>query len=216
MAHANAAFDKNVERLIGEWKVPGLGVAIVQGDQIHAKGYGVAILDGTPCTADTLFDCASTSKSFTAACVALRVDDEAYSDVQWRTPVSKLLPDDFVCPDPYLIANITIEDILSHRTGEPGHDDALFGTKAAEPDNAKSITRKMRDLPFNKPLRTDYQYSNLMFTVATHLIETVTGESYPDFVRKRIWEPLEMTNTFHDVPNVEVDNAEDRLAMGYH
>jgi CubicO group peptidase (beta-lactamase class C family) len=180
-----------------------------------SQGYGVAHLDGAPCTADTLFDCASTSKSFTAACVALLVDDEAYPDVQWRTPVSKLL-DDFICPDPYLTANITIEDILSHRTGEPGHDDALFGTKAAEPDNAKSITLKMRNLPFNKPLRTEYQYSNLMFSVATHLIETVTCESYPDFVRKRIWEPLGMTNTYHDTPAVEAGNAKARMAMGYH
>lgn len=182
----------------------------------NMQGYGVANLDDTPCTADTLFDCASTSKSFTAACFALLVDDEAYPDVQWRTPVSKLLPGDFVCPDPYLTANITIEDILSHRTGEPGHDDALFGTKAVEPDNARSITRKLRDLPFNKPLRADYQYSNLMFTVATHLIETVTGESYPDFVRERIWEPLGMTNTYHDIPSVEAGKARDRLAMGYH
>lgn len=168
-----------------------------------------------PCTADTLFDCASTSKSFTAACVALLVDDEAYPDVQWRTPVCKLLPEDFVCPDPYLTANITIEDILSHRTGEPGHDDALFGTKAAEPDKAKSITRKLRDLPFNKPLRTDYQYSNLMYSVATHLVEEMTGESYPGFVRKRIWEPLGMSNTYHDVPEVETGNAKSQLATGY-
>lgn len=181
-----------------------------------AKGYGSASLDGTPCTAESLFDCASTSKSFTAACIALLVDDEAYPDVQWRTLVSQLLPNDFVCPDSYLTANITVEDILSHRTGEPGHDDALFGMRAAEPDDAKSITRKLRDLPFNKPLRTDYQYSNLMFTVATHLIETVTGEAYPDFLRSRIWQPLGMTNTYHDVPSVETGNAKDRLAMGYH
>ncbi|KAF3039323.1 hypothetical protein E8E12_002565 [Didymella heteroderae] len=181
------------------------------------KGYGVAHLNGVPCTGDTLFDCASTSKSFTAACVALLVDDEAYPHVQWRTPISELLPDDFVCPDLYLTANITIEDILSHRTGEPGHDDALFGTSAAEPDNAKSITRKLRDLPFNKPLRADYQYSNLMFSVATHLIETVTGELYPDFVRTRIWEPLGMTTTYHDIPGiVEAGGAKDLLAMGYH
>jgi CubicO group peptidase (beta-lactamase class C family) len=178
--------------------------------------YGVANLDDNPCTEDTLFDCASTSKSFTAACVALLVDDEAYPEVQWRTPVSKILPDDFVLPDPYLTANVTIEDILSHRTGNPGHDDALYGQKAAQPDNAKSVTRNLRNLPFNKPFRSDYQYSNIMYTVATHLIETVTGELYSDFVRRRIWEPLGMLNTYHDVTGIEAGNAKDRLAMGYH
>lgn len=179
------------------------------------QGYGVAHLDGTLCTADTLFDCASTSKSFTAAIIALLVDDEAYPDVQWRTPVSKLLPNDFVLPDPYLTANVTIEDILSHRTGEPGHDDALFGTQAAEPDSAQSITRKLRYLPFHKPLRTDYQYSNLMFSVATHIIEVVTGDTYPKLVRKKIWEPLGMTDTYHDIPEVEAADVRNRLAMGY-
>ncbi|KAH6644565.1 beta-lactamase/transpeptidase-like protein [Boeremia exigua] len=215
MAHTNAAFDANVRRLIYEWHVPGLGVAIVQGDEIQAKYYGVARLDGGACTEDTLFDCASTSKSFTAACIALLVDDDSYPDVQWRTPVSQILPDDFVLPDPYRTANVTIEDILSHRTGDPGHDNALHGQSAAEPDNAKSITRNLRNLPFNKPLRCDYQYSNIMFTVATHLIETVTGIAYSEFIRKRLWEPLGMSNTYHDVTGVEAGNAQAHLAMGH-
>lgn len=55
-----------------------------------------------------------------------------------------------------------------------------------------------------------------MYTVATHLIETVTGETYGKFVRERIWEPLGMFNTFHDVTNVEAGDAKAHLAMGYH
>ncbi|KAL1594003.1 hypothetical protein SLS59_009032 [Nothophoma quercina] len=140
----------------------------------------------------------------------------AIAVVQGDNIRSKILPNDFVLQDPYLTANVTVEDILSHRAGDPGHDDALFGQKAAQPDNAKSITRKLRHLPFNKPLRCNYQYSNPMFTVATHLIETVTGESYPDVVRRRIWEPLGMLNTYHDVTGVEAGNAKDRLSMGDH
>lgn len=69
--------------------------------------------------ADTLFDCASTSKSFTAAAISLLVDDnENYPDVQWRTPVSTLVPE-FVLKDSHATANVTIEDILSHRSGMP-------------------------------------------------------------------------------------------------
>lgn len=69
--------------------------------------------------ADTLFDCASTSKSFTAAAISLLVDDnENYPNVQWRTPVSTLVPE-FVLKDSYATANVTIEDILSHRSGMP-------------------------------------------------------------------------------------------------
>ena len=69
--------------------------------------------------ADTLFDCASTSKSFTAAAISLLVDDnEDHPNVQWRTPVSTLVPE-FVLEDSYATANVTIEDILSHRSGMP-------------------------------------------------------------------------------------------------
>ena len=70
---------------------------------------------------DTLFDCASTSKSFTAAAISLLVDDnENHPDVQWRTPVSALMSD-FVLQDRHATANVTIEDILSHRSGMPRH-----------------------------------------------------------------------------------------------
>ncbi|KAJ4352604.1 hypothetical protein N0V95_004109 [Ascochyta clinopodiicola] len=201
MAHATAAFDEKVRGIIKEWKVPGLAIAVIQNDEIDAKGYGVSHLDGEPCTQDTLFDCA--------------IANEAYPDVQWHTPVSEILPEDFVLPDPYLTANATVEDVLSHRTGDPGHDDSFYGQKAVKPDDAKSITQNLRNLPFNKPLRTEYQYSNGMYTVATHLIESVTGESYSEFVRKNIWQPLDMLNTYHDIKNVETGNAEARLAMGH-
>lgn len=111
--------------------------------------------------------------------------------------------------------NVTVEDILSHRSGDPSHDDAIYGQKAEHPDNAKSVTRNMRNLPFNKPLRTDYQYSNVMYTVATHLIETVTGGTYSDFVRKNLWEPLGMSSTYHDLPGIDAGNVMAHLAAGY-
>lgn len=61
------------------------------------------------------------SKSFTAAAVALLVDDnEKYPELQWTTPVSKLLTEDFVLADQQHTENVTVEDILSHRSGMPG------------------------------------------------------------------------------------------------
>ena len=69
-------------------------------------------------TGDTVFDWASNSKSITSSAVALLVqDEEKYPDVHWNTPVSKLLPEDFVLEDEYSTKNVTIEDILSHRSG---------------------------------------------------------------------------------------------------
>jgi CubicO group peptidase (beta-lactamase class C family) len=167
------------------------------------------------CTAETLFDLASTTKTNTAAAVALLVDDDdKYPKVKWTTSVSQLLPDDFMLPDPQLTKDVTIEDILSHRTGIPTHDETILSVRAKTPDNAKSVTRNLRHLTFVKPLRTSYIYSNLMFTATTHLVEKVSGMPYTDFLRTRLWEPLGMTNTFHDLPDIEAHDAMSRKATG--
>jgi CubicO group peptidase (beta-lactamase class C family) len=165
---------------------------------------------------DTLFDLASTSKCTTAAAVALLVYDEDFPNVQWSTPVSKLLPDDFVLPNPRLTEEVTIEDILSHRSGISSHEESYFSVRAKNPDNAKSLTRNLRNLAFVQPLRTTFIYNNIMYSVATHLVETVSGIPYAEFLKKKIWNPLGMTNTFHDITDIEANNAMDRKATPYY
>jgi len=180
------------------------------------QAFGYSKLPDTEATANTLFDLASTSKCTTAGAVALLVDDENYPDVQWDAPVSKLLPEDFILPDPYLTANVTIEDILSHRSGIATHDESYFSIRGKHPDNAKSMTRNLRNLEFVKPLRTEHIYCNIMFTVATLIVETVSGMSYTEFIRTKLWKPLGMTNTFHDIPDIEANSDEDRRSTPYH
>ena len=138
--HLIEAFHRLVAKSMRDWHVPGLVIAGVCGDRIDAKvgacvfvrlyntadgptfaiqGYGFAKYPDVRVRRDTIFDCASTSKSFTAAAISLLVDaNENYPELHWRTPVSKLLPD-FVLQDSYATANVTIEDILSHRSGMP-------------------------------------------------------------------------------------------------
>jgi CubicO group peptidase (beta-lactamase class C family) len=109
----------HVEDLMKRYHVPGLAVAIVQSDKIASAGYGLASIDTTrPCTADTLFDIGSCSKSLTAAAVGLLVNDDInYPHVQYKTVVSSLLPDDFIMQGDGYTENVTVEDMLSHRTG---------------------------------------------------------------------------------------------------
>ncbi|KAH3916558.1 hypothetical protein HBI56_047350 [Parastagonospora nodorum] len=216
MAYKTPEFEKFVLEKIKEFNTPGLSLAVVQGDEIWSKAFGYSKLPDTEATTETLFDLASTSKSTTAGAVALLVDDEQYPDVQWDTPVSKLLPDDFVLPDPYLTANVTIEDILSHRSGIATHDESYFSIRGKHPDNAKSMTRNLRNLEFVKPLRTEHIYCNIMFTVATLIVETVSGMSYTEFIRTKLWKPLGMTNTFHDIPDIEANSDKDRRSTSYH
>ncbi len=113
------SFSSRVEDLMSQHRVPGLAIAITQNGETASAGYGKASLEPPkPCTADTLFDIASSAKSLTAASVALLVDDnETYPEVQYNTAMSSLLPDDFVMPAVEYTEGVTVEDILSHRTG---------------------------------------------------------------------------------------------------
>ena len=99
--------------------IPGLAVAIVQGDRIASQGWGKAQLSPPKeCTADTLFDIASASKSLTAASVGLLVaDEEKHPHVKYDAIMSQLLPGDFEMPDQEYTKSVTVEDVLSHRTG---------------------------------------------------------------------------------------------------
>lgn len=112
-------FTSHAEILMEEHHVPGLAIAIVHNETIASKGYGKQSLDPPmPCTADTLFNIASSSKSLTAASVALLVDDDVkYPEVQWEATMSSLLPDDFVMSTAAHTKGVTVEDVLSHRTG---------------------------------------------------------------------------------------------------
>ena len=117
----SAQFNDRVNTLIDEWHVSGLAIAVIENNLVTSKGYGLAsISPEKPTTADTLFDIASSSKSLTAASVALLVaDNEHYPQIQWDTILSTILPDDFVISGKGYTENITVEDILSHRTGLP-------------------------------------------------------------------------------------------------
>lgn len=114
----STTFRTLVTNLLKQNKIPGLSIAIIHNNETASAGYGTASHeDDTPCTGDTLFDIASCSKSLTAASVALLVDDDAYPDVQYDALMSSLLPGDFIMPEKSYTDGITIEDVLSHRTG---------------------------------------------------------------------------------------------------
>jgi len=114
-------FTDRVNALLKEWHVPGLAIAVMQGEETVSKGYGSANLNlNKAMTPDAIFDIASSSKSMTAAAVALLVeDDETYPHIQWDIPVHKLLPEDFVMKEREYTEGVTVEDIVSHRSGLP-------------------------------------------------------------------------------------------------
>ncbi|PFH58189.1 hypothetical protein XA68_14046 [Ophiocordyceps unilateralis] len=208
-------FAAYVTRLMERFHVPGVAVAVAQGEEVVSTGFGKASLDPeVDCTADTLFNMASASKSLTAASVALLIADDGHPDVQWEAPMEKLLPGDFVMPGNDH-TDVTVEDILSHRTGMPSHDNSYLGCSAANPDDPRSITRNLRNLAVVAPNRSGYIYCNMMYTVASYLVERVSGLPFTDYLEARLLQPLGMMDTCLQPARARAKGLGDRIAKGY-
>jgi len=182
--------DADMTRALRTFHVPGAAIAIVKdGKVLVAKGYGVrrmgerARVDG-----HTLFQIASNTKAFTAACLALLVDSGA---INWDDPVTKYLPD-FQLADPWVTREFTIRDLLTHRSGLGlGAGDLLWLHSTYD---RREIIRRMRAAPRASSFRSAYAYDNVLYAAAGEIIPAVTGKTWEAFVRARILDRLGMTD----------------------
>lgn len=141
--------------------------------------------------------------------------------LDWTTPISALIPDDFVLmDDPWATTHITLEDALSHRTGLPRHDNSFVhflpsdkDDQGKRPATPRDVTRMLRYLPLNAEPRTTWQYCNQMFVVAGHVIQTLTGSWLGDSLREWIWDPLGMHATYFSLEDALA--APEHFAAGY-
>lgn len=179
-------FDAFVEKVMKDWKVPGLSLAIVKdGKIVYAKGYGFRdVAKKLPVTPDTLFAIGSNSKSFTAAALGILADE---GKLDFDKPVREYLPD-FRLYDEYATANLRVRDLVSHQSGLPRHDLLWYGS----PLSRKELFDRLRYLEPSRKLHEKYQYNNLMFMTAGVLVERLSGMSWEEFIAKRIFEPLAM------------------------
>ncbi len=175
--------DAWVTRAMQTFEVPGLALAIVKDDAVVlAKGYGVRKLgESTPVDARTRFGIASNTKAFTATALGMLVEEEK---IEWDAPVVRYLPA-FAMWDPYVTRELTVRDLLVHRSGLGlGAGDLLWWP--ASTYDRKEIARRLRYLPPATSFRSAYAYDNVLYLVAGELIETISGESWEDFVASRI------------------------------
>jgi CubicO group peptidase (beta-lactamase class C family) len=185
-------FDGYVKRVMETFTIPGLSVAIVKdGKVILAKGYGVRRMgDPTPVDAKTRFGIASNTKLFTATALALLVEE---GKLQWDQPVRTYLPG-FAMSDPYVTHELTVRDLLVHRSGLGlGAGDLLWWPPSTY--NRKEIARRIRYIPLSTSFRSAYAYDNVLYLVAGELIEAVSGQSWEDFVRGRILRRIGMNDS---------------------
>lgn len=188
-----------IERGMKDWQIPGLSIAVVKDDSlVWARGFGVRRLGSdAPVDENTLFNVASVSKAFTAAALAVLVDE---GRIDWDDPVVDYIPN-FQLYDPYVTQNTTIRDLLSHRVGIG----RLTGNRLrwiSEREREEQI-RRIRHLGPEKPFRSGYVYSNVLYMVAGEIIPAVTGMSWEEFVVRRIFEPLGMRRSFTSIDKLD-------------
>lgn len=184
--------DSYVDQAMKTFEVPGLAIAVVKdGKVLLTKGYGVREV-GKPAKVDehTLFGIASNSKAFTAASLAILMDE---GKLKWDDPIALYLPW-FQVYDPYVSRELTIRDTLSHRSGLGlGAGDLMFFPPSTL--SQEEILRATRYIKPASSMRSKYAYSNIMFIAAGQVIPAVTGKSWDQFIRDRIFTPLGMTDS---------------------
>jgi CubicO group peptidase (beta-lactamase class C family) len=182
-------FDEYVNKAMKDWEVPGLAIAIVKDDKVvFAKGYGVKKLgDPTPVDERTLFAIGSSSKAFTAASIAMLVDE---GKLKWNDPVTKYLPG-FETYDPYVTRELTVRDLLTHRSGLERGDYLWYGTE----NDREEILRRTRFIKPTWSLRSHFGYQNLMYLAAGQVVSRMNGRTWDEFIAQRIFIPLGMTSS---------------------
>ena len=184
--------DTWVQRATTAFEVPGLSLALVKdGQVVVAKGYGVRRLGAAEAVdARTLFGIASNTKVFTATALGILVDE---GKIRWDAPVIDYIPW-FQMSDPYVTREMTVRDLLVHRSGLGlGAGDLLWWP--ASTYNRKEIAQRLRYLPLATSFRSAYAYDNVLYTVAGEVIEAVSGQPWEDFVHSRVLAKVGMTTS---------------------
>ncbi|MEJ7692897.1 serine hydrolase [Daejeonella sp.] len=181
--------DAYANGLLQQWNIPGMGISIVYKDKvIYSKGYGQRDIEkNLPATETTLFPIASNTKLFTSTIAAqLAVEGKLDLDKPVRTYVPGM---NFYNEE--LTSRVTLRDMLSHRTGLPGYDGIWLNAPYRRTEALSKIAYMKPSLGY----REGYIYNNMMFMASGLVIESVTGKSWEDNVRERIFRPLAMNSS---------------------
>lgn len=184
-----AGLDAYIQDALTKFQGVGLAIAVVKNDSIvYAKGFGPKRLGNpAPVTPRTLFAVGSTTKAFTTAALGMLVDEGRFG---WDTRVTDVIKG-FELFDPAVTRELTIRDLVTHRSGLSRGDLLWMGSNYSRAE----VIRRVR---FHKPTwspRTTFGYQNIMYLTAGETIPATTGRSWDDFIKERIFQPLGMTNS---------------------
>ena len=187
--------DSLVNEAMTSFKVPGVGVAVVKdGKVIYNKGFGLRNANDKNSTVNehTQFAIASNTKAFTSAALAILVEE---GKLTWKTKVRDIIPK-FKMYNSYVTDNFMIEDLLCHRSGLGlGAGDLMIFPEKTNFTVHDILTNFQYFEPVS-PFRTKFDYDNLLYIVAGEVIARVSGESWHEFIKTRLLQPLEMNDTY--------------------
>lgn len=185
-----AALDAMATRLVAEGAVPGLAITVVHDDKVvYLKGFGLRMV-GRPETVDpdTVFQLASFSKPITSTVVAALVG-KGFLD--WDSRIAELAPD-FQLHDPYPSQQVTVRDLLNHRSGLPGNAGNDLEAIGYARD---AILPRLALLSPASSFRAGYAYSNAGFTMGALAAARPTGKDWETVAEEMLYRPLGMTST---------------------
>ncbi|KXN88233.1 Protein flp [Leucoagaricus sp. SymC.cos] len=190
--------DSFIESVIQQWDLSGLAIGLVRRDATSLTGwyqefasYGAAKADGTLVTPDTVFAIGSNSKLFAALATGLLISNETLKrergvELSWSTKAKKVYGDLWGLWDEEASNGTSLQDMLSHRTGLPGHD--FSNVKRND-----SLVNKIATLRFLRPsaeFRETWQYNNLMYDSLAYLPQLSVNQSFSSYVEQHILQPL--------------------------
>jgi len=183
--------DDFIDAVIKKNNIPGLSIAVVTNDSvIYAKGFGIKKTGGSdPVDEHTLFEAVSLTKSFTALLLGMLVDQKK---IKWTDPVVKYIPD-FETNEDFVTQKLTIQDLLTLRSGLLDGD-KLSGSTRME------LVPQIRNLKISDSFRLSQTSYNLNYTLAGLIVEIISGESWENMMKERIFSSLKMSETYTNIP----------------
>jgi CubicO group peptidase (beta-lactamase class C family) len=192
----DADFDCYVQNSMEEWGAAGIMLIVVKDDQIiYQKGYGSRTFgEERPIDENTVLQIASHTKPITATAIAMLVDEGRLS---WDDPIKKHIPE-FRLPDPYATENATIRDLLSHQVGMPGTPGGFNNPEFCLPELITALSARPMVMKFRERL----SFSNAGYAVAGEIVSRVSEVSWEEFIKQRIFAPLEMRSSYTSTPDL--------------
>ncbi|HEV8291184.1 MAG TPA: serine hydrolase domain-containing protein, partial [Tepidisphaeraceae bacterium] len=182
------AIDKFIEAQMRKQQIPGLSLAAVKdGKLLLTRGYGLADVElNVAATPETVYQIQSITKTFTASAIMMLVKE---GKVGLDDEIDKYLEG---LPETW--KGITIRRLLNHTSGIKDYINEPYASLRVETTDEEAL-RETAKRPLNFQPGEKYAYCNTGYLLLGMIIRKTTGDSYGEFLRKRIFEPLGMTNT---------------------